>query len=244
LRIPQPVRITPQFNTCKKGIVVLDSLMFQSNSAILNLFRPISSARARADLSNSPHKKCRLTDSARAKSTCCHSDRSGGPILLFVPLRIERKSPARGAFAVSEYGRRGVKESLSQFFLDRSRRNSRALPAADVGSNSCKLSTYAEIRPNHFRISTYKNGRLQPSQNQHLQKGRGGGGRLLLPKAIGEDRISFSNCSRTKRRARATPPQSRGQQHIAAGRHPKMYGTDTATAARFALAGFSAWVTE
>jgi hypothetical protein len=39
------------------------------------------------------------------------------PILLFVPLRIERKSPARGAFAVSEYGRHEAEESLSRFSL-------------------------------------------------------------------------------------------------------------------------------
>jgi hypothetical protein len=59
LRIPSNA---PRFNTCQKGIIVLDSVMFNSNSAILYLLRPTSSARARAAIPTLPRKKCQRRD--------------------------------------------------------------------------------------------------------------------------------------------------------------------------------------
>jgi hypothetical protein len=150
LGVPQPIRTAPQFSTCKNVIVVLDSLMFHSNFAILHHSRPVSLARSRrvrADLSSPPGK---IACSAR-----------GNNIRARFGVRLswerqspdwcsERKSPARGAFAVSKFSQRSHKSPQWDITPAISALTKNApltpLESALTKIDSCKPS----------RISTYK----------------------------------------------------------------------------------------
>jgi hypothetical protein len=173
--------------------------MFESNPAILCLFRPISFAPAPPDLSVSPHKNCGPTCSARHKNVRAR---------FAACLSHERKSPARGAFAVSKSRkspahagpgkgcwtraeipglcrpRREELRSASSSFDAKQGRMSRAFaasrffPGSDTSRSNrhkpCRIITCEALATTPFRIRTYKISAVSPAESA-LTKKRGMG---------------------------------------------------------------------
>jgi hypothetical protein len=170
--------------------------MFHSDCAILHLVRPILFGQARADVSIWFHEECRLTHSARDNNVrtrfavCLSWERQS------LRWRLERKYPPRGSLAVSKSrkspahaglgkvsafepkspvrGASAVRKPISRAFAVS---KFRPAPQRDITRAESAL---ARRTPLNLLESALTKTRLQPSQNQHLQKEAVGGARLLL----------------------------------------------------------------